>query len=151
MPSDMTTDLPLSIPAIVERAAATFGSAEGLVDGDLRLSFAEVAEQADRAARALVASGVRPSDGVSDVLAAVVLLVAAALGVLFARTLGGRWAVAVAMAWGLGWIAVGRTSGSPESLVVALFAAVAAIVVLAVVPWARQRSRQDLRQASTVR
>jgi hypothetical protein len=44
------------------------------------------------------------------------------------------------MAWGLGWIAVGRTSGSPQSLVVALFAAVAALSVLAVVPWARQRS-----------
>jgi len=65
--------------------------------------------------------------------------------------LGGRRPVAVAMAWGLGWIAVGRTSGSPESLVVALFAAVAAIVVLAVVPWARQRSRQVSRQTSTVR
>jgi lipopolysaccharide export LptBFGC system permease protein LptF len=34
---------------------------------------------------------------------------------------------------------------------VALFAAVAAIVVLAVVPWARQRSRQVSRQVSTVR
>ena len=45
------------------------------------------------------------------------------------------------MAWGLGWIAVGRSSGSPESLVVALFAAVAAIVVLAVVPWARALQR----------
>ena len=37
-----------------------------------------------------------------------------------------------------GWIAVGRSSGSPQSLIVALAAAVAAIVVLAVVPWARQ-------------
>ena len=35
MPSDMTSDMPLSIPAIVERAAAEYGSAEGLVDGDL--------------------------------------------------------------------------------------------------------------------
>jgi hypothetical protein len=91
---------------------------------------------------ALVASGVRPSDAVSDALAVAVLVVAAALGVVFARTLNGRWAVAVAMAWGLGWIAVGRSSGSPESLVVALFAAVAALVVLAVVPWSRQRSPQ---------
>jgi hypothetical protein len=87
---------------------------------------------------ALVASGVGPSDAVSDTLAVVVLVVAAALGVVFARTLSGRWAVAIAMAWGLGWIAVGRTSGSPESLVVAVAAAAAALVVLAVVPWARQ-------------
>jgi hypothetical protein len=89
---------------------------------------------------ALVASGVRPSDAVSDTLAVVVLLVAAALGVVFARTLGGRWTVAIAMAWGLGWIAVGRASGNPPSLVVALFAAIAALVVLAVVPWARRAS-----------
>jgi len=61
----MTSDLPLSIPAIVERAADIFGSAEGLVDGDLRLSFAGLAEQADRAARALVASGIEPGDRVA--------------------------------------------------------------------------------------
>jgi hypothetical protein len=48
--------------------------------------------------------------------------------------------VAAAMAWGLGWIAVGRSIGSPQALIVALAAAVAAIVVLAVVPWARQTS-----------
>ena len=34
-------------------------------------------------------------------------LVAAGLGVTFAQRLQGRWAVAIAMAWGLGWIAVG--------------------------------------------
>ena len=112
-----------------------------VVDGTfgLYLGWVAVATCANVTA-ALVASDVRPSDAVSDTLAVVVLLVAAALGVLLARTLGGRWAVAVAMAWGLGWIAVGRTSGSPQSLVVALFAAVAALIVLAVVPWARQRS-----------
>jgi hypothetical protein len=114
-----------------------------VVDGTfgLYLGWVAVATCANVTA-ALVDSGARPSDGVSDALAAVVLLVAAGLGVLFARTLGGRWAVAVAMAWGLGWIAVGRTSGSPQALTVALFAAVAALVVLAVVPWARQGTRQ---------
>ena len=114
-----------------------------VVDGTfgLYLGWVAVATCANVTA-ALVASGVRPSDAVSDTLAVVVLLVAAALGVVFARTLSGRWAVAVAMAWGLGWIAVGRSSGSPQSLVVALFAAVAALVVLTVVPWARQRSAQ---------
>ncbi len=128
-----------SAAGVVERVVVdgTFG---------LYLGWVAVASCANVTA-ALVDSGVRPSDGESDALAAVVLLVAAALGVLFARTLGGRWAIAVAMAWGLGWIAVGRTSGSPQSLVVALFAAVAALVVLAIVPWARQASRQP----STVR
>jgi hypothetical protein len=114
-----------------------------VVDGTfgLYLGWVAVATCANVTA-ALVASGVRPSDAASDALAVVVLLVAAALGVVFARTLNGRWAVAIAMAWGLGWIAVGRTNGSPPSLVVALFAAVAALVVLAVVPWTRQRAPQ---------
>jgi hypothetical protein len=113
-----------------------------VVDGTfgLYLGWVAVATCANVTA-ALVASGVEPSDAVSDTLAVVVLVVAAALGVVFARTLGGRWAVAVAMAWGLGWIAVGRTTGSPESLVVAVAAAAAALVVLAVVPWARQAFR----------
>jgi acyl-CoA synthetase (AMP-forming)/AMP-acid ligase II len=65
MPSDMTADLPLTIPAVVERAADRFGSLEGLVDGDLRLTFAEVAAEADRAARAFVASGIEPGDRVA--------------------------------------------------------------------------------------
>ncbi len=125
------------------RRPATGVAERVVVDGTfgLYLGWVAVATCANVTA-ALVASGVRPSDAVSDTLAVVVLLVAAALGVVFARTLSGRWAVAAAMAWGLGWIAVGRTSGSPQSLVVALFAAVAALVVLAVVPWARQRSAQ---------
>lgn len=115
---------------LVERVVAdgTFG---------LYLGWVAVATCANVTA-ALVSSGVRPSDAVSDTLAIVVLVVAAGLGVVFARTLRGRWAVAVAMAWGLGWIAVGRTTGTPESLVAAVAAAVAALVVLAVVPGARQ-------------
>ncbi|MGZ4694902.1 MAG: AMP-binding protein, partial [Acidimicrobiales bacterium] len=58
-------DLPLTIPAVVERAAARFGSLEGLVDGDLRLTFAEVADQVDLAARAFIASGVEPGDRIA--------------------------------------------------------------------------------------
>ena len=113
-----------------------------VVDGTfgLYLGWVAVATCANVTA-ALVASGVRPSDAVSDALAVVVLLVAAALGVVFARTLSGRWAVA--SRWPGAGLDRGRTHhGSPPSLVVALFAAVAALVVLAVVPWARQRSPQ---------
>jgi acyl-CoA synthetase (AMP-forming)/AMP-acid ligase II len=54
-----------TIPAVVERAAERFGDAEGLVDGDRRLSFAELAEAADASARAFVAAGIEPGDRVA--------------------------------------------------------------------------------------
>src|ERR671911_611469 len=53
------------IPAVVERAAARFGQREGLVDGDIRLSFAELAAAADEAARAYVASGIEAGDRIA--------------------------------------------------------------------------------------
>jgi len=56
---------PRTIPQVVEQAAERFGDREGLVDGDLRLSFAEVAERVDGAARALLATGVQPGDRVA--------------------------------------------------------------------------------------
>ena len=55
----------LTIPEVVERAATRFKAAEGLVDGDRRMSFAEVAEAADGAARAFVAAGIEPGDRVA--------------------------------------------------------------------------------------
>jgi hypothetical protein len=125
------------------RRPATGLAERVVVDGTfgLYLGWVAVATCANVTA-ALVSSGVEPSDAVSDTLAVVVLLVAAALGVVFARTLGARWAVAVAMAWGLGWIAVGRSTSRPESLVVAVAAVVAALVVLVAVPWARRSFAQ---------
>ncbi len=54
-----------TFPAIVERAAAEFGSLEGLVDGDRRLSFAQLAEAVDEAARAFIARGVERGDRVA--------------------------------------------------------------------------------------
>ncbi|MFM6847965.1 MAG: TspO/MBR family protein [Terrabacter sp.] len=80
---------------------------------------------------ALVDSGVELSAWLSQLVAVLVIAVAGGLGVLFARRLGGRWAVAGAMAWGLAWIAVGRIADSPRSLVTGLAAVVAALVVLA--------------------
>lgn len=79
---------------------------------------------------ALVASGVDPGRPSSEVWAVAVLAVAAAVGVLLARTLGGRYAVAAALAWGLVWIAVGRTTDQPRSAVTAGAAVVAAVVVV---------------------
>ncbi len=108
------------------------GTAERVVvDGTfgLYLGWVAVAACANVTA-AFVSAGIRPNDTVSDLLAVVVLAVAAGLGLVLAARLGGRYAVAVAMAWGLGWIAVGRVSGSPTSWVTAIAAAVAAVVVV---------------------
>jgi acyl-CoA synthetase (AMP-forming)/AMP-acid ligase II len=54
-----------TIPAVVERAAGRFGVHEGLVDGDRRWTFSEVATAADAAACAFVASGIEPGDRVA--------------------------------------------------------------------------------------
>ena len=114
---------------------ASYGTAETvIVDGTfgLYLGWVCVATCANVAA-AFVASGVDPGPVVAQALAVVVLAVAAWVGAELARRLGGRWAVAAAMAWGLGWIAVGRVSDEPRSAVVGLAAVVAALVVLSAV------------------
>ena len=46
------------------RAAERFGAAEAFVDGDVRLSFVELAAEVERAARAFIASGIEPGDRV---------------------------------------------------------------------------------------
>ncbi|WP_273652842.1 tryptophan-rich sensory protein [Cellulomonas fimi] len=65
----------------------------------------------------------------------VVLTLAAALAVAYAVYARTRpllaVAIGLAMAWGLAWIAVGRTSGAPQDAVVAGAAAVASAVALA--------------------
>ena len=57
--------LPQTIPQVIREARTRFGALEGIVDGDVRLSFAELADEIDRAARALIASGVAPGDRVA--------------------------------------------------------------------------------------
>jgi acyl-CoA synthetase (AMP-forming)/AMP-acid ligase II len=59
------TDVPLTIPAVVRRAADEFGHIEGMVDGDVRLTFAELVAEIDMAARAMIASGVEPGERVA--------------------------------------------------------------------------------------
>ena len=54
-----------TIPAVVEQAAARFGEAEAFVDGDVRLSWIQLAAAVDVAARALIATGVQPGDRVA--------------------------------------------------------------------------------------
>jgi hypothetical protein len=103
-----------------------------LLDGTfgLYLGWVAVATCANITA-ALVDSGVDLGDLGNQLAAVAVLAVAAGLGIVFARRLGGRWAVAAAMAWGLAWIAVGRLDGEPRSVATGIAAVVAAVVVLA--------------------
>jgi HIP---CoA ligase len=62
----MTDDqLPSTIPGLVARAAALLAEREALVDERERLTFAQLGAQAERAGRALVASGIAPGDRVA--------------------------------------------------------------------------------------
>jgi len=58
-------ELPQTIPALVRSAAERFGDLEGMVDGDVRLSFAQLAAEVDRVAAALIASGAEPGERVA--------------------------------------------------------------------------------------
>ena len=102
-----------------------------VVDGTmgLYLGWVAVATCANVTA-ALMASGVELPSPAADLVGVVVLAVAAAIGVLLARRLGGRYAVAAAMAWGLAWIAVGRIGAEPRSSIVAAGAITATVVVV---------------------
>lgn len=122
------------------QANPSYGHAETvIVDGTfgLYLGWVAVAACANVTA-AFVASGVDPGGLVAEVLAAAVLVVAALVAVILARRLGGRWAVAAAIVWGLGWIAVGRLTDEPRSTLVAVAAIAAAAVTVAAT--ARQRT-----------
>jgi len=119
----------------------SFGVVEtAVLDGTfgLYLGWVCVATCANVAA-ALVSSGVDPGPPASEVGAVAVLALVAGLGVLLARRLDGRYAVALGIAWGLFWIAVGRATDEPRSAVTAWAAVVAGTVV--VVATARQRGR----------
>lgn len=122
-----------------EPAASTWERV--LLDGTfgLYLGWVAVATCANVTA-ALVSSGVDLGATGNQVAAVAVVAVAAGLGVLLAARLGGRWAVAAAMAWGLAWIAVGRLADEPRSVATGIAAIVAAVVVLvAAQRWHRTR------------
>lgn len=55
---------PATIPGVVDRAVALYGSTEGVVDGDIRLTFAELAEQVDLVAQSFIAAGISAGDRV---------------------------------------------------------------------------------------
>ena len=77
------------------------------------------------------AAGAPPGAPWADVLAVVVLAVAALLGTGYAIRLGGRWATAAAMVWALAWIAVGRLAGPLYSTATGVAAILAGVAVLA--------------------
>ncbi len=111
---------------------ARAGSVEKLiVDGTfgLYLGWVAIATAANITAT-LVASGVNPPHEVAELWAVGVLAIAAVIGVLLARVLDGRLGVALAMSWGLFWIAAGRLAGEPSSTLTGVAAGVAAAVVL---------------------
>lgn len=70
----------------------------------------------------------------------VITLIVAGVVAVFTAWRGGRWAPAVATAWGLVWIAVGRWSEDPAAPAVAATAVILAVLVLAVTAW-RFRAR----------
>ena len=74
------TPLPATIPAVLEVARDRFGGAEALVDARERLSFDDLAEAADEAARGFMASGVAPGDRIGIWAPNLTRWVVAALG-----------------------------------------------------------------------
>jgi len=56
---------PLVVPSVLRAARAESPDAEAVVDGDLRLTWAELCSRADEFARALIAAGVQRGDAVS--------------------------------------------------------------------------------------
>nr|NLI49012.1 tryptophan-rich sensory protein [Propionibacterium sp.] len=109
------------------------------------LGWVSIATAANVTAAA-VASGWTLGPVADQALAVAILAVAAGVGILLARALGGRLAVAAALAWGLTWIAVARLTTEPESTLVGVAALVAALIV-AVSAVASRRPRLALARA----
>ena len=62
---EMTAPIPDNFPALVDRASREFASTEAISDGDFSLNFAELGQEIQKAAGALVASGVSRGDRVA--------------------------------------------------------------------------------------
>lgn len=102
-----------------------------LVDGTfgLYLGWVAVATCANIAA-ALVDSGVPATGGGAEVTTVVILLAVLLVAWWYVRRFRARWAITAAIAWGTGWIAVGRLTDEPSSTLVGITAAVVALGVL---------------------
>lgn len=82
-------------------------------------------------AATLVDSGFDPGAQQAEIWAVVVLVTAGIVGLVLALVTRANIAIAVALAWGLSWIAVGRLTGQPESFVTAATAILVAFVLVA--------------------
>ena len=54
-----------TLPAAIRAAAARHAARDAVIDGELRLSYAELVDQAETAARALIALGVQAGERVA--------------------------------------------------------------------------------------
>lgn len=129
--------LVLVLALLVHRLAGVGGdaslAARVVVDGTfgLYLGWVCVATCANVLA-ALTASGLAPTSVVAQALALALLATVVGVAVLIQRRTGRRWSFALAVAWGLGWIAAGRLTDQPESLVTGTAAVAAALLVLVI-------------------
>ncbi len=73
-----------TIPGLVSSGVARFGDAEALVDGDVRLSYAQLAERVEHSTRAAIAAGIERGDRVAIWAPNIHEWVIAALGLLSA-------------------------------------------------------------------
>lgn len=101
-----------------------------LTDGTfgLYLGWVTVATVANVAAL-IAAAGIGAFVG-WEIAASAVVVLAGGIGVGMAVSTRGRLAPALAVSWGLAWIAVGRVDGGLESMVIAWVAGVSAAAVL---------------------
>lgn len=133
----LLTTLVLLVARLARRPARSLGD-RIVLDGTfgLYLGWVGVATCANVAAALAVDTTVDRAVAEAGAVLAVLLVLAG--GAWLARSYGGRWPVALASAWGLAWIAVGRLGDSPESVVTAVAAITGAIAMIALV--ARFRS-----------
>ena len=106
----------------------------------LYLGWVCVATVANVAA-VLADAGVRDLGLGAEPWAVIILTVTAAIGVALAVRTRGRLAIAAALAWGLAWIAVARSTGEPVSTPTAVAAGAAAAVVVGATVVIRLRRR----------
>src|SRR6185369_5126519 len=63
--STTTSDMPRTLPRLVERAAKVFGTKEAVTDGQTRLNWVQIEALRRRAGKALIKAGIKPGDRVA--------------------------------------------------------------------------------------
>ncbi len=125
--------LSITIRALVARPSGRWADVI-LADATVGLHLGWVSLATVANVTAWLAAEVVPaqSDEAADAWGVAVLVVVALLGAAIAWGTRGRIAPGLAMAWGLAWIGIARTTADPESTPVAVTAWIAAAVVLVV-------------------